>query len=179
LWMVPIPQLVLGPIVSSLQQNSASAARFFFQIAGVPVAQDGVMLSVPGLTLEVVQECSSIRSSSMLLVTGMVLARLSLRSGWAMTLATLALLVLAVAKNGFRIFTLTMLALYVDPGFLHGQLHHNGGVVFLLLALACFVALLWFLGQLERKTPSRQSFGNTAPVVAATLAESHQYSGRN
>ena len=106
----------------------------------------------------------------MLLVTGMVLARLSLRSGWAMTLATLALVVLAVAKNGFRIFTLTMLALHVDPAFLHGQLHHNGGVVFFLLALVCFVALLWFLVQLERKNASRQSFGNTAPVVAAILS---------
>jgi hypothetical protein len=33
-----------------------------------------------------------------------------------------------VLKNGIRIATLTLLAMYVDPSFLAGRLHHEGGL---------------------------------------------------
>jgi hypothetical protein len=38
-------------------------------------------------------------------------------------------------KNEVHIVTLTLLANDVDPGFLYGRLHHQGGVVFFLLGL--------------------------------------------
>ena len=40
---------------------------------------------------------------------------------------------LSVGKNALRIFTLSMLAIHVDPSFLTGRLHREGGVVFFLL----------------------------------------------
>src|SRR5271157_4763530 len=119
LWLVPLPEFALNHIVSLLQQGSAYAANLLFVIAGVPVTQDGLRLTIPGLTLEVAEECSSIRSSQMLLVTTMVLAHLLLRSAWGKGLVILAAIPLSIAKNGFRIFTLSMLAVYVDPGFMH------------------------------------------------------------
>jgi exosortase/archaeosortase family protein len=59
-----------------------------------------------------------------------------------------------ILKNGVRIVTLTLLASYVDPGFLYGRLHRDGGVVFFLLGLLLLAPLLWFLQRTERKTPS-------------------------
>src|SRR5271157_3022824 len=73
LWLVPLPGFALNHIANFLQQGSAYAARLLFVIAGVPVTQDGVRLTIPGLTLEVAEECSSIRSSLILLVTTMAL----------------------------------------------------------------------------------------------------------
>ena len=40
---------------------------------------------------------------------------------------------------------MTLLSLYVDPGFLVGRLHHQGGIVFFLLALFLLWPVLWFL----------------------------------
>jgi len=82
LWLVPLPEFALNHIVSFLQKGSAYAANLLFAIAHVPVTQDGLRLTIPGLTLEVAEECSSIRSSLMLLVTTIVLAHLLLRSAW-------------------------------------------------------------------------------------------------
>jgi hypothetical protein len=62
--IVPIPQFALRWIVEFLQQQSASAARIMFRAVGVPATQDGIMLSIPGLDIEVARECSSIRSQS-------------------------------------------------------------------------------------------------------------------
>jgi len=59
-----------------------------------------------------------------------------------LTLATLPLLII---KNGIRIVTLSLLSIYVDPGFLTGSLHRDGGVVFFLLALVLLVPVLWLL----------------------------------
>ena len=147
--LVPIPAFALSWIVEFLQQQSAVAARIMFRAAGVPATQDGIRLSIPGLNIEVARECSSIRSSLMLVVTTMVLAHLFLRSWWRKALLIVAAIPLSVAKNGLRIFTIAELGTRVDPGFLDGKLHHNGGIVFFGVAVIAVVALLWILRRTE------------------------------
>ncbi|MFZ0277100.1 MAG: exosortase/archaeosortase family protein [Candidatus Sulfotelmatobacter sp.] len=149
-WMVPFPEFVLNPVVNLLQQGSAAAAHLLFAAAGVPVEQHGVFVHTPGLTVEVARECSSIRSSSMLIVTTMVLAQLLLRSPWRKALIILLAIPLSVAKNGLRIFTIAMLTTRVDPSFLTGRLHREGGVIFFLIALAATFLLLWILRRGEK-----------------------------
>jgi exosortase len=143
--LVPFPLFALNEIVRLLQQGSAWSAYVLFTAAGIPVAQDGVRLTIPGLTVEVAQECSSIRSSSMLLVTTMVLAQLLLRSPWRKALVIGVAVPLSVAKNGLRIFTIAMLGTRVDPGYLTGRLHHEGGIIFFTIALIGVFVLLWIL----------------------------------
>jgi len=148
-WLVPIPALALDKIVAFWQHGSATSAGLLFSAFGVPVAQDGIFLSIPGLTLEVAQECSSVRSSLMLIITSMVLAHLFLRSFWRKTSVVVVAIPLSIVKNGLRIFTIAMLGTRVDPGFLHGNLHHHGGIIFFLLALFALVLLLWLLSRGE------------------------------
>jgi exosortase len=152
LWMVPIPELLLASIITFLQQWSAFAAQLLFTAVGVPVSQDGFFLTIPGLTVEVAKECSSIRSSLMLVVTTMVLAQLLLRSFWRKLLVVAVAVPLSVAKNGLRIFVIAMLGTKVDPAYLNGRLHHQGGVVFLAIALLVIFLLLWILRKCEQRT---------------------------
>jgi len=147
--MVPIPEFALSWIVEFLQQQSALAARILFRAIGVPVTQDGIMLSIPGLDIEVARECSSIRSSLMLVVTTMILAHLFLRSWWRKALLITAAIPLSVAKNGLHIATIAELGTRIDPGFLSGKLHHNGGILFFGLSVVAVGALLWVLRRTE------------------------------
>src|ERR1700720_1354953 len=135
LLMVPLPDVVLDRAIHALQEGSTEIAYLIFQAVGTPVLRDGFLLSVPGVTIEVAKECSSIRSSIALFITCLLAAHLYLRTGWKMTLLALLSFPLSVIKNGIRIATLTLLSIYVDPGFLRGRLHHEGGVVFFLVAL--------------------------------------------
>jgi exosortase len=150
-WIVPLPQVVLDQIVGLLQRGSAAAAHLLFLVAGFPVAQRGTLVHIPGLTLEVAPECSSIRSSMMLLVTTMVLAHLLLRSPWRKIVVVAAAIPLSIAKNGFRIFVLGALATRVNPSFLTGRLHREGGIIFFLIALAGIFLLIWILHRGELK----------------------------
>lgn len=151
LWLVPFPDFVLNPIVAMLQQGSAASAHLLFAAVGISVAQRGMLLHIPGLTLEVAPECSSIRSSLMLIVTTMVVAQILLRSPWRKAAIVATAVPLSIAKNGLRIFTLGVLATRIDPSFLTGRLHRQGGVIFFVIALAAIFLLLWFLRHGENK----------------------------
>jgi exosortase len=144
-WMVPFPNALLNPIVSLLQYDSAASAHVLFLIARIPVAQRGTLVHIPGLTMEVAPECSSIRSSMILLVTSMVLAHLLLRSRRQKITVVAAAIPLSIFKNGLRIFVLGVLATRVDPRFLTGTLHRQGGFIYLLIALAMIFLLIWIL----------------------------------
>jgi exosortase len=165
--LVPIPKAALNEIIALLQQGSAWAAYLLFTVFGVPVTQDGVLLTVPGLTVQVAQECSSIRSSSMLLVTTLVLAQLLLRSPWRKALVVGLAVPLSVAKNGLRIFTIAMLGTRVDRSYLTGKFHHQGGIVFFAIALAVIFGLLWILRRGEESLLS----SDRSPVKAMATGD--------
>jgi exosortase len=151
--LVTIPQAVVDVIIRMLQVGSAQAAYLLFATAGVPVSRDGVMLTVPSLTIEVAKECSSIRSSLMLVVATMVLAHLLLKSSWRKGLVVALAVPLSVAKNGLRIFTIVILGTRVDPGYLTGRLHHQGGVIFLAISLVAVGSVIWILRRTEPASP--------------------------
>jgi exosortase len=123
------------------------------------VAEDGTQLTIPGLTIEVARECSSIRSSLMLVVTSMVLAQMLLRSAWQKTLVIAFAIPLSVAKNGLRIFVLAMLATRVDRSYLTGRLHHQGGIIYFLIALAVIFLLIWVARRGEERRNLSASTG--------------------
>jgi len=147
LLITPMPEGTTAWFSVVLQRQSASAATTLFHLIGVPVLRDGVVLSIPGLTIEVAHECSSIRSSTMLILVSLILAHLFLRSGWRKALLVMAAFPLSVLKNAIRIITIAQLGTRVNPSFLHGSLHRQGGVVFLGLAVAMLVLVLWALRQ--------------------------------
>jgi exosortase len=152
-WMVPVPSFALNAVIGFLQAQSTIASRLLFSVMSIPVSQQGFVLSIPGLNIEVARECSSIRSSVMLMIASMVLAQLNLRSAWGKALVIVAAIPLSIAKNALRIVTLSVLGTRVDPGFLTGKLHHQGGIVFFMVSLAILVAFVWMLRRVERHIP--------------------------
>jgi exosortase len=150
--LVPAPPFVLDKAVVFLQGASTEATYALFNLVRLPVLKNGFILSFPSLRIEVAKECSGIRSSIMLLITGLILSHLFLRSLWSKIVFVLFIVPLSVAKNAIRIFTLSMLGMYVDPGFLYGSLHHQGGIVFFLIALGGLMAMLFAMQKIENKS---------------------------
>lgn len=157
LLMVPLPPTFLERTIYGLQQGSTEIAYLLFKAVDVPVLRQGFILAVPGVTIEVARECSGIHSSVALFITCILAAHLFLKTKWKSLLFVLLAFPLAIIKNGIRIATLTLLSVYVDSGFLTGRLHHEGGFVFFLLALAILAPVLMFLQRSERKSAGRDA----------------------
>lgn len=145
LFLIPIPELFLGKIIYGLQAGSAAVAEFFFNLSGAPVLRQGFIFRLPKMSIEVAQECSGIRSSLALLILAVLVAHFSFRPFWKKLAFVAAGLCMMLVKNGIRIATLTLLANYVNPSFLTGRLHHQGGIVFFLIGLALLLPVYWAL----------------------------------
>ncbi len=158
-FMTPLPDPVRNRVIVFLQYGSAIVTDWFFSITNIPFSRDGVIIVLPTVTIEIAQECSGIRSSVILVIAGLVLAHLFLRKAWTKVILIVLLVPLTIAKNGLRIFTLSTLGMYVNPSFLSGRLHHQGGIVFFAVS---FVAL-WFIVWILQKIEGQPAATNTVP----------------
>jgi len=151
---IPIPDFILNRVTYFLQKGSAEIAAVLFDWSGVPVLRDGFVFHLAHVSIEVASECSGIRSSLALLILAILVAHFYLDTFWKQLVLVIAGLFVMILKNGVRIVTLTLLATYVDPGFLYGRLHHEGGVVFFVFGLLLLAPLVWLLERSERKAPA-------------------------
>jgi len=152
LFIIPIPDFILQRVIFGLQWGSALIAEILFNLSGAPVLREGFIFRLPRMSIEVAQECSGIRSSLALLILAVLVAHFSFRPMWKKLVFVAAGLIMMLAKNGIRIATLTLLANYVDPDFLYGKLHRQGGIVFFLIGLALLLPVFFYLRRGE-KTP--------------------------
>ena len=151
LWMVPLPPIVMDKAVHVLQSGSADVTYGLFRLTGVPVSRQGFTLSFPTVDIQIAAECSGIRSTIALFITGLLAGHLFLRTYWRQLCLALLIVPVVIFKNAVRIATITTLGMYVNPGFFHGRLHRYGGLPFSLLALGILMPLLFVLHKSEQQ----------------------------
>src|SRR5512143_571278 len=155
LFAVPIPNALLDGAIVILQTGSAEISYRLLQATGMPIARDGFVFHLPSLDIEVAKQCSGIRSSLSLVITGALAAYFFLRTGWARALLMISLVPIAVLKNGVRIAVLSLLGVYWDQRILASDLHTKGGFVFFILALVLAGAVIVLLGKAEGRLASK------------------------
>ena len=165
LLLVPFPMVMLDRLIWFLQAGSAEATYVLLRICGVPTIREGFLFRMPRLSVEVAQQCSGIRSSIALALTVLFVGHFTLRSFWRKVLLVLLVVPVVILKNGIRITTLSLLSIYVDPGYISGPLHHEGGIVFYILGLITMVPLWWWLRKSDASKPALQSAAMTRPAT--------------
>jgi exosortase len=151
--MIPLPKSFLSRVIYLLQLGSTWVTESLFDLLGIPVLREGFVLHLAQFNIEVAQECSGIRSSMALLVLALLVSHFQLNRFWSKLLFVVSGLLMMILKNGIRIATLSVLAIYVDPDFLLGKLHREGGIVFFALALLLLFPVLALLQRLESRSP--------------------------
>ncbi len=149
-FMIPFPDVMRLAIETWLQNGSAAAAGWMFALSGMTVFHDGLVFHLSDITIQVAPECSGIQSSIVLLIVSLVAGHLFLRQPGKRALLCLAVIPLAVLRNGFRVFVLGELCTHIGPEMIDSPIHHRGGPVFFALSLIPFSLLLYFLMKSER-----------------------------
>lgn len=149
LWIIPIPPFILDKVVSELRAGSTELSYLLFRLSGVPVLKHGFTLSLPGIDIDVAPQCSGIRSGISFLIAGLLMAHSILRSTWRQLCLVACILPIVMLKNAVRIVSISSLGLYIDRGFLSGNLHRYGGLPFSLVGLAFLLPLAWLLWKSE------------------------------
>jgi exosortase len=169
LFMVPIPEPLLSRTIYVLQAGSAVFVEAFFAIAGIPYHRQQFIFELPGVAIRIAEECSGIRSTLALLITTVLASYIFLKTPWRRLVLSLAVIPIALFKNGLRIATLSILSVYVNPAFLYGNLHQRGGIVFFVIALIPMALLLKLLQRGEANSFAAPAVAGMVPLPSQAV----------
>jgi exosortase len=132
---IPFPAIVFNQITFPLQLMASRLASEILPHLGVPVLQEGNVIELPVMKLEVAEACSGIRSLMSLFTLavfyGYFLEKTTLRR-WMLALASIPI---AVAANVARIVGTGLCVQYWDPQKALGFFHEFSGWVMFVISL--------------------------------------------
>ena len=153
IFMVPLPNSLITPLILWLQLVVTSLSVEVLQLFGVEVARVGNVLTLPnGEQLFVAEACSGITSLITLLPLGVLIAHFMER-GWPRRLLIVAAVVpVAMLGNLLRVVLTSIAALHLGADIALGTLHEIAGLA--TFAMACLM-LLGLVSLLRSRTESQ------------------------
>jgi len=165
LFAIPIPVLIYNEIVFPLQFVASKFATWTLETLNLfPIMRQGNVLILPGMTLEVVEACSGIRSLMSLLALAAGFGYLVERSPVVRWILFLAMVPLAIISNGTRVMITAIMANYRGPQVAEGFMHKFSGWVIFVVAMALF---LGFYGLMTKIRKMLGWLPKDAPAVSA------------
>lgn len=151
IFMVPLPDAAVNWLENASALASAEAAALYFNLSGTPLMRHGTVFELPGIVLQVGQECSGIRSSWVLFIAGLLASHVFLRTRWRRIVLVAFVIPLGILRNGFRILVIGLLCVHVGPRMIDSIIHRRGGPFFFALSLVPLFLLLWWLRRQEQR----------------------------
>jgi exosortase len=145
---IPFPALILNHITFPLQLMASRVAAELLPYAGVPVLQDGNIIRLPAMPLEVAEACSGIRSLMSLFTVAVIYGYFIEHGTLRRTLLAVASLPIAVAANVARIFGTGLCVQYWDPEKAMGFFHEFSGWLMFIVSLSCLYVVHLILNRL-------------------------------
>ena len=134
---IPFPAIVFNQITFPLQLLASRLASMVLPLLGVPVLQDGNVIELPVMKLEVAEACSGIRSLMSLFTLAVFYGYFLEKTTTRRVILALASIPIAVAANVARIVGTGLFVQYWDPVKALGFFHEFSGWVMFVISLGC------------------------------------------
>ncbi len=141
LFMIPFPYLTFKAVTYQSRLFEAGLTAKALRWLGVPMLQEGVMLHLPSVTLEVADDCSGVRVVAALVALGTAYAQIQPRATWMRVTLTLAAAPLGLVSNIFRLVLTALGVYYLGPITLTSVFHRFGGTTVFLTTVVLLVGL--------------------------------------
>jgi exosortase len=155
IFMVPVPDSVIGLVAFPLQLFATKVSGEIIQAFSIPVFCEGNMLYFVQTQLEVAEACSGIRSIMAMAMLGMVFTYCS-KNGWGQKMILiLSIIPIALAANIIRISGTGILAHVWGDKVAQGFLHEFSGIMVFVFGLAFFFVENHYLNKLFKLRMNR------------------------
>ena len=141
LFMIPFPYLTFKAVMYQSRLFEAGVTAKALRWLGVPILQQGVMLHLPSVTLEVTDACSGVRAVAALVALGTAYAQLQPRATWVRVTLALAPAPLGLASNILRLVLTALGVYYLGPITLTSVFHQFSGTIVFLTTVVLLVGL--------------------------------------
>lgn len=132
IFAVPVGSSVV-PILMDVTTTIAVAT---LQLLGVPALREGMLVSLPGGTFEVVEACSGFSYLNAGIALGVLVAHLMFRAVWKQLFYVVTVIATFILANGVRALTVMFVGSSSNMQLLVGRDHEFFGWVLFLLAMA-------------------------------------------
>ena len=143
---IPFPEIIFNQITFPLQLLASRLASSTLPLLGVPVLQEGNVIQLPVMKLEVAEACSGIRSLMSLFTLAVFYGYFLERTTSRRVVLALASIPIAVAANAIRIVGTGLCVQYWDPAKALGFFHEFSGWVMFLISLVCLYLIHRIMG---------------------------------
>jgi len=147
---IPFPAIIFNQITFPLQLLASRLASSTLPLLGVPVLQEGNVIQLPVMKLEVAEACSGIRSLMSLFTLSVFYGYFLERTTARRVILALASIPIAVAANAVRIVGTGLCVQYWDPVKALGFFHEFSGWVMFVISLACLYLIHCFMRIVSR-----------------------------
>jgi exosortase len=150
---IPIPAIVFNQITFPLQLLASRIASEILPLFRVPTVNEGNIIELPVMKLEVAEACSGIRSLVSLFTLAVFYGYFIERTTWRRVILVLATIPIAVTANVARIVGTGLCVQYWDPDKALGFFHEFSGWVIFVVSLCC----LYLVHRAMRLIPSAEA----------------------
>ncbi|MCA9229120.1 MAG: exosortase/archaeosortase family protein [Planctomycetales bacterium] len=108
-FMFPLPSVIEGPILLTLQKMAAMSSEWTLQLLGVPALRDGNRIMIDQLPLDVADACSGLRMGTIFGAMSVAMAMIINRPWWDRLTILLSAVPIALLTNVIRITATALL----------------------------------------------------------------------
>ena len=139
-FMIPIPAIIYTRITFPLQIFASMVAEVLLNLIGIACSRDGNVLTLPSMTLDVVDACSGIRSLLSLTFLSLVYGYFFETNRKIRVLLFFSTIPIAILANAGRV-TITGILAEVNPTLAAGLVHEAEGWIIFMVALVIMVGV--------------------------------------
>jgi exosortase B len=141
LFLVPIPGSIMDALLFPLKQWVSEIVEWLLYMAGLPIARNGVVLTIGNYSLLISDACSGLNSMVALAGIGLLYVYLAgHRSRWMNAVLLVSVLPIAFAANVIRVLLLVVLT-YLAGDVVGRSFHDNAGYLEIAAAFGLFFAV--------------------------------------
>lgn len=140
--LIPIPNQILSMLTGTLQLQISMVGETIIRTFGVPMLREGNVLHVQGMSFQVIEACSGIRSLISLTTLSVIIGYFSLSRPSSKALLFVFSIPIAIFINLIRVVTLVLVYYFFRMDLSTGTPHTMIGLILFILGFA-----LLFTGQ--------------------------------
>ncbi|MBE6428119.1 MAG: exosortase/archaeosortase family protein [Planctomycetaceae bacterium] len=149
LFMFPLPHTATQQLLVPMQHFATHASTVVLKILGFAAFQDGNSISLGASKIDIVEQCSGLKMTTIFLALSISLVLINEREWWENLIILLMAIPIALITNITRIVT-TGMAIFMFPESetLKKLVHDGAGLLMVPLAIALLVLLQWIISHI-------------------------------
>lgn len=149
--IIPIPNQLMSMVTASLQLKISEINEVLIRLFAIPMYREGNVLHVEGMSFQVIEACSGVRSLISMTTLSVIISYLYLKKTWSAVILFLFSIPAAIFINIIRVLGLVLAYHYFHLDLSTGLAHTLTGLILFLFGLALLVVMQRILEWWETK----------------------------